>query len=200
MHAAGNKSERRRMKLIKRIIVGIVCGSLTSLAWANNTGEDLIVSPQVIVLDNNTTPSLTLHAGTDFDAQAEVQLVITALNGTESVSFEPTIIYADALGDLVAKFDAAEIKEVLKESGPGVYLFDLQVKGSDGVYTAEVPVRYSRPTATLRGGVQATQGRGTCLRTGPGSGTGTCPMDCQLNCGDCPNQGTGCQPQKRSGR
>ncbi len=48
-------------------------------------------------------------------------------------------------------------------------------------------------TACIPSGVQKQLKSGACL------GTGTCPMDCQLNCGDCPKAGTAGQLQKRNG-
>lgn len=95
----------------KRIGLATLCAGIALSVWAF-VDTDIVVSPQVIMLHNDTTPHLTVHAAIPYlivDADS-IQLAIKDVANSE---IDSAFAFADDRGDLVAKFEAAKVKSML---------------------------------------------------------------------------------------
>jgi hypothetical protein len=115
------------------ILLGVASIGLASVALASDP-VDIYVSPSVLVLDSRTTSPITVHAEVKL---SEVNTDTVQLNGIPAAA-----VFADARGELVAKFDIFAVKALAQESPELTLTLTAELKdGSEICGIDIVPVR-----------------------------------------------------------
>ncbi len=121
------------MKIGAQMLAGVASFVVAAVVIAADLTVVSVVSPSVLVLGSRTTSAVTVHAQIK---RSEVLANSVRLNGIPATS-----VFADARGELVAKFDIGQIKALVTPPEATLTLTAERTDGSEITGTDVVPVR-----------------------------------------------------------